>query len=125
MASNEPVKIDWLDDVAEHDYEAALHYLTLLLDRKRAKALVAKLRDAKLTHRRSNDILRASQHPALPMHDPGVIRDHAKAVQGHKLSPVLVVSFKYGGDIADGYHRVSLAYNLDPFALVPLRLASL
>jgi hypothetical protein len=27
-------------------------------------------------------------------------------------------------DIADGYHRVSLAYALDPFAAVPLRIAS-
>ena len=25
-------------------------------------------------------------------------------------------------DIADGYHRVSLAYALDPYAVVPLKL---
>jgi hypothetical protein len=29
---------------------------------------------------------------------------------------------KPGADIADGYHRVSLAYNIDPFMSVPLRL---
>jgi hypothetical protein len=29
---------------------------------------------------------------------------------------------KPGADIADGYHRVSLAYNIDPFISVPLRL---
>ena len=37
---------------------------------------------------------------------------------GQKLSPVLVAE----GDIADGYHRVSLAYCLDPYADVPLKL---
>jgi hypothetical protein len=37
---------------------------------------------------------------------------------------VLVVSFDEVADIADGYHRVSLAYALDPFAAVPLRIAS-
>jgi hypothetical protein len=29
---------------------------------------------------------------------------------------------KAGADIADGYHRVSLAYCIDPFMMVPLRL---
>ena len=29
---------------------------------------------------------------------------------------------KPGADIADGYHRGSLAYNIDPFMSVPLRL---
>jgi hypothetical protein len=38
---------------------------------------------------------------------------------------VLVVSFDDGAEIADGYHRVSLSYALDPFAAVPLRMASL
>jgi hypothetical protein len=35
---------------------------------------------------------------------------------------VLVVSTGDGADIADGYHRVSLAYHLDPFGDVPLRI---
>jgi hypothetical protein len=26
------------------------------------------------------------------------------------------------GDIADGYHRVSLAYALDPYADIPLKI---
>ena len=41
---------------------------------------------------------------------------HARA---EKLSPILVAE----GDIADGYHRVSLAYALDPYADLPLKLA--
>lgn len=38
------------------------------------------------------------------------------------LSPVLVLSAKKGADIADGFHRVSLVYRLDPYAEVPLKL---
>ena len=38
---------------------------------------------------------------------------------------MLVVSFDHGAEIADGYHRVSLTYALDPFGLVPVRIAGL
>lgn len=115
--------IKWQDDVADHDYEAALNFLTLRLDPARAKIAVRRLKRAKVTCRRANDILRATGHAALPMTDPGVERNRKKVWAGKKLSPILVLSFSYGGDIADGYHRCSLAYNLDPFGEVPLRLA--
>jgi hypothetical protein len=36
---------------------------------------------------------------------------------------VLVVSGKTSADIADGYHRVSLVYRIDPYGEVPLKLA--
>ena len=60
----------------------------------------------------------------LSLDDPGVRRDLLNAVSGKRLSPVLVVSTGDGGDIADGYHRVSLAYHLDPFGDVPLRIGA-
>jgi hypothetical protein len=47
-----------------------------------------------------------------------VLKDLKKVLAGEELSPVLVAE----GDIADGYHRVSLAYALDPYAVVPLKL---
>ena len=53
-----------------------------------------------------------------PLSDPGVLNDLKKVLAGKKLSPVLVAE----GDIADGYHRVSLAYALDPYTDVPLKL---
>jgi hypothetical protein len=112
----------WLKDVAGHDYEAAHNYLSLKLDDDQAGDMVARLKKAKLTWRRANDILRATGLPALPLTDPGVQRDLLKLLHGEKLSPVLVVDQKEGADIADGYHRVSLAYNIDPFLMVPLRL---
>ena len=114
--------IAWLKDVAEHDYEAAYNYLSLKLDDKRAGEAVDRMKKATLTERRANDILRATGLPALPLTDPGVKRDLLKLLSGDKLSPVLVFDQKPVADIADGYHRVSLAYNIDPFMSVPLRL---
>jgi hypothetical protein len=35
---------------------------------------------------------------------------------------VLVLSGKKAVDIADGFHRVSLVYRLDPYAEIPLKL---
>ena len=114
--------ISWLADVVDHDYDAAFNYLSLKFDPKRATEAVDRMKKAKLTSRRANDILRATGLPALPLTDPGVKRDLLKLLSGEKLSPVLVSDQKPGADIADGYHRVSLAYNIDPFMTVPLRL---
>jgi hypothetical protein len=114
--------IKWLKDVVDHDYESAYNYLSLRLDADRAKLAVKALRKAEVTSRRANDILRACGYSPLPLSDPGVHKDLLKSA-GQKLSPILLVSFAHGGDIADGYHRVSLAYNIDPFSDVPLRIA--
>jgi hypothetical protein len=116
--------IRWKKDVVAHDFDAAEAYLSIRLTPERAKALVKRLRDAPLTRRRANDILRASGREPLPLNDPGVLRDLVLVAAGQKLSPVLVVSFDDGADIADGYHRVSLTYALDPFGPVPVRIAT-
>ena len=122
-AGSEELGLRWLKDVVAHDFDAALAYLSLKLDDKQAAEAVGRLRKAKVTRRRANDILRACSLVALPLDDPGVRRDLLNAVSGKRLSPVLVVSLgEEGGDIADGYHRVSLAYHLDPFGDVPLRI---
>jgi len=117
--------VRWKKDVVAHDFDAAEAFLSIRLNPDKAKRLVARLKQAPVTERRANDILRASGHDPLPLTDPGVLRDLTKAAAGKKLSPVLVVSFDDGAEIADGYHRVSLAYALDPFGTVPLRLAGL
>lgn len=117
------VMIEWADHVAEHDYDAAAAYLSLkLVDEAVAKA-VKRLRKAKLTTRRANDILRASGLAPAPLDDPGVMKDLVKAIERKPLSPVLVISGKDAADIADGFHRVSLVYRLDPYTPVPLKLA--
>jgi hypothetical protein len=117
------VAIRWAEDVAEHDYAAAQAYLSLRLDEQRASKVVARLRKGELTRRRANDILRAAGLDPAPLEDPGVIKDLIKIVEGKALSPVLVVTGSGRADVADGFHRVSLVYRIDPYGEVPLRLA--
>src|ERR1700722_18796553 len=112
-------KIEWLPEVAEHDYDAAEAYLSIKLDQPDAAKITGRLRKAPLTTRRANDILRAAGLTAAALDDPGVMKDLIKVIEGRPLSPVLVLSGKRGADIADGFHRVSLVYRLDPFTDVP------
>ncbi len=110
-------------EVDPGDYQAALAYLELRLAPDRAARIVERLKHGRLEHRRANDILRACDRDPLPLEDPGVKRALLKVVSGRKLRPVMLVSIDpIGGDIADGYHRVSLAYHLDPFFPVPCKL---
>jgi hypothetical protein len=121
---NGPVgQIQWRDDVAEHDYAAAHAYLSLKLEDRVVDQEVDNLRTAKLTVRRANDILRAAGLTAAPLDDPGVMKDLVKVIEGQRLSPVLIVSRDGKADIADGFHRVSLVYRIDPYGDVPLKLA--
>ena len=108
----------WKKEVARHDYAAASSYLSIRFGESRAQEVSQKLQKLPVITRRANDILRATGRDPLPLSDPGVLKDLKKVLAGEKLSPVLVAD----GDIADGYHRVSLAYALDPYADVPLKL---
>jgi hypothetical protein len=118
------VPIKWRKDVSKHDYSAAHAYLSLKFTEQTADTAVAHLRKAKLTTRRSNDILRASGLDPAPLDDPGVVKDLIKVIEGTALSPVLVITVADGTDIADGFHRVSLVYRIDPYAEIPLKLAA-
>jgi hypothetical protein len=122
-AADRQVSIRWEDDVAEHDYAAAQAYLSLKMTAAATDKLVTRLRKAKLTTRRANDILRASGLTAAPLDDPGVVKDLIKVIEGKPLSPILVVGGAGRTDIADGFHRVSLIYRIDPDVHVPLKLA--
>lgn len=130
MPKNKPVEaadgsvpIRWRDDVAEHDYAAADAYLSIKLSATATAKAVKRLRKAKLTARRANDILRASGLAPAPLDDPGVVKDLIKVIEGKALSPVLVVGGVDGADIADGFHRVSLVYRIDPYGEIPLKMA--
>ena len=115
-------RIKWLEEVAPHDYEAAEAYLSLKFDGDTVAKLVKRLHKAALTRRRANDILRSAGLSAAPLEDPGVMKDLIKVIEGKRLSPVLVVNSGSNADIADGYHRVSLVYRLDPYDEVPLKV---
>jgi hypothetical protein len=116
------VHVKWAADVAEHDYSAAESYLSLKLSEEKVAKSVRRLRRGKLTTRRANDIIRAAGLTAAPLEDPGVMKDLIKVISGEPLSPILVLSAKKGADIADGFHRASLVYRLDPYAVIPLRI---
>src|ERR1700722_17699015 len=107
-------KIEWLPEVAEHDYAAAEAYLSIKLDQPVVAKIIGRLRKAPLTTRRANDILRAAGLAAAPLDDPGVMKDLIKVIERTHLSPVLVITDGTRADIADGYHRVSLVYRIDP-----------
>lgn len=117
------VHVRWAATVADHDYAAAEAYLSLKFAEDKVAKVVRRLRRASLTTRRANDILRAAGLTPAPLDDPGVMKDLAKAIEGKELSPILVVVRKGHADIADGFHRVSLVYRLDPYSEVPLKLA--
>jgi hypothetical protein len=117
------VPIKWRKDVADHDYASAQAYLSLKLAPPAVDKAVASLRKTKLTTRRANDILRAAELSPAPLDDPGVVKDLIKVIEGKELSPVLVLGGSEGTDIADGFHRVSLVYRIDPYGVVPLKLA--
>jgi hypothetical protein len=108
----------WKKDVDQHDYAAASSYLSIRFGESQAGKVAAELRKLPVISRRANDILRATGRTPLPLSDPGVLKDLKKVLAGQKLSPILVAE----ADIADGYHRLSLAYALDPYATVPLKL---
>lgn len=119
MSTAEAVSyLRWKKDVAEHDYAAASSYLSIRFGARRAEKVAEELRKLPVITRRANDILRATGRTPLPLSDPGVLKDLKKVLSGEELSPVLVAE----SDIADGYHRVSLAYALDPYAVIPLKL---
>ncbi|WP_300612336.1 hypothetical protein [Trebonia sp.] len=119
MSTAEPATyLRWKKDVDQHDYAAASLYLSIRFGERRAQEVVKELVKLPVITRRANDIMRATGRMPLPLSDPGVLKDLQKVLGGAKLSPILVAE----ADIADGYHRLSLAYALDPYAEVPLKL---
>jgi len=112
----------WKEEPEKEDYPAAVSYLTLLVGRDTAKALVKALWKADVTvDFAAKDILRAADLPVLGSDDSEVAKDLEKVNFGGKLSPVLLIQ---GSPlwIADGYHRVSASYHLDEKVRVPCRI---
>jgi hypothetical protein len=113
----------WMDRPEDHDFPAALSYLTLLMDPVAAGRLVEALKNSAATDtHKAKDILRAGGLPLLAKDNAHVKSDLTKVGEGKKLSPVLLIR----GEpcvIADGYHRVCASYHVDENTDIPCFLA--
>src|SRR5919108_3028692 len=107
----------WKSEPDEHDYPAALAYLSLLLPPSSADEVVNRLRLAEVQHFKAKDLLRASRLRLLLADSFHVASDLRKARRGRPLSPVLLMrgqlSKRVALTVADGYHRICASYALD------------
>ena len=120
-------KVDWKDNPEEHDFPAAVAYLSLVAPPGDVAVIVAELRAATTTHHKAKDILRASALALLPADNAHVAVDLDKITNNRPLSPVLLVRGSLGDarplQIADGYHRVCASYHTDENTDIPCRIA--
>ena len=118
------ISIEWLDAPEEHDYPAALSYLSLLYSKSTAAAFVDKLKRAGRVEFKAKDIFRASSASLLGVSNAHVEKDREKIKIGRKLSPILLIRDSTNGRviIADGYHRLCAVYSFDENAVIPCKI---
>lgn len=118
------VKIKWLKESEEHDYPAALSYLSLIYDNQTATDHVEKLKNSVITEFKSKDIFRASCLSLLGVSNSHVKEDQKKIESRKKLSPLLLIRDSVNGKvvIADGYHRLCAVYSYDEDAMIPCKI---
>lgn len=122
---SDKVKIKWLSEPEEHDYPAALSYLSLIYDEKKANAFVRRLKRVPMSEFKAKDIFRASELPLLGISNERFKRDEKKIQAGKELSPILLVRDQANGKviIADGYHRLCAVYSHNEDAVIPCKIA--
>jgi len=118
------VEIKWLGEPEEHDYPAALSYLSLHYDEQTAATYVDKLRLASISKFKAKDIFRASGLSLLGISNAHVEKDQQKIQSGRELSPLLLVRDSANGKvvIADGYHRLCAVYSCDEDSVIPCKI---
>ncbi len=118
----------WRSDPEEHDYPAAMNYLSLVAGDDVAKDVVAELRLRPTVVYKAKDLLRASRLELLDRDNKHVPGDLKKVDKGELLSPVLLVRGEAIANlplvVADGYHRICTSYWIDENAQIPCRLAT-
>ena len=117
-------QIKWLDIPDKHDYPAAASYLSLVLDPKTVKKIVAELRKAKVVKFKAKDIFRASGLSLLGVSNYHVEQDLKKITAGMPLSPLLLVRDPRSSKliIADGYHRACACYAISEDEWIPCQI---
>ena len=118
----------WKDRPEKHDFPAALNYLSLHYEEKKARKLVHALRRAPGMRQKAKDLLRASHLPLLEKTNVHVACEIRKIKDGKSLSPVLLVR---GGApaglrliVADGYHRICASWHRGEDMPIACRIVS-
>ena len=119
------VEIKWLSEPKEHDYPAALSYLSLLYDEQTATNYVGKLKRTSISEFKAKDIFRASGLSLLGISNSHVEKDQQKLQSEDDLSPLLLIRDSVNGKvvIADGYHRLCAVYPFDEDSVIPCKIA--
>jgi hypothetical protein len=118
------VSVKWLSKPEDHDYPAALSYLSLIYDPTTAADLVKKLKKAPMAEFKAKDIFRASALPLLGVVNSHVKKNRQKIMSGAEMTPLLLIRNTVNGRviIADGYHRMCAVYSFDEDAVIPCKI---
>ena len=121
---SDKIEIEWLDEPEEHNFPAALSYLSLVYNEKEAATCLKKLKRSEISQYKAKDIFRASGLSLLGISNAHVEKDLKKIRSGHKLSPLLLVRDTINGKviIADGYHRLCAVYSFNEDAVIPCKI---
>lgn len=120
---SEKQTICWLELPEEHDYPAALSYLSLLFDVETATEFSKELSAAPVSKFKAKDIFRASGLSLLGVSNFHVEKNRNKIVNGIAISPLLLVREQGKRVIvADGYHRLCAVYSFNEDAWIPCKL---
>ena len=116
--------IEWLKEPEDHDYPAALSYLSLIYEEEMATYYVERLKHVEMSEFKAKDIFRASGLSLLGISNAHVKKDQNKIEDGKALSPLLLVRNAEHGRVivADGYHRLCAVYSYDEDAVIPCKI---
>ena len=118
----------WSPESEDHDYPAALSYLSLLAPAEEVQRIIKFFKSAPVELIKAKDVIRASKLPLLPMSNFHVQRD-LKKIEGKKvLAPILLVRgigrLELHLTIADGYHRACAVYWNNEDAFIHAKVAN-
>jgi hypothetical protein len=116
--------IQWLDEPAAKDYDAAQKFLELLYEPKKARSLVKKLKRAEMSAYAAKDILRASGTVLSDIQAFDWTKQQGEIRSGEPLSPILLVRGEDGSRliVADGFHRMCAVFSTDEHVIVPCKI---
>jgi len=122
--TEETAVIQWLSDVEEHNYPAAVSYLSIIYTEDKVAEMIVKLRSTPVVQFKAKDIFRASRLPLMGVSNLHVEKDRDKISKGRGLSPLLLLRDTQNGKvvIADGYHRLCAIYEFNEDALIHCKI---